>query len=53
MNWTAGIIAFVLFFIPMTILFVIWYKRDQAINREYEQKLKAIEERYYGNTRQT
>ena len=51
MNWTAGIVTFVLFWVPMMIIFVLWYKRDQTINREYEQKLKAIEEKYYGNNR--
>lgn len=46
MNWTAGILAFVLFWVPMTIIFVRFHKQDKEIDRKYEQRLREIEKRY-------
>ena len=46
MNYTAGILAFVLVYIPMMVIFYQFHKRDQEIDREYKEKLEAIRKRY-------
>jgi hypothetical protein len=46
MNWTAGILAFILFWVPMAIIFVRFHKENKEIDRKYEEKIRKIEERY-------
>jgi len=46
MNWTAGILAFCLLWIPMVFIFVRFIKRDREIEQEYKEKLKDIYERH-------
>lgn len=46
MNWTAGILAFILFWVPMAIIFVRFHKQNKEIDRKYEQKMRDIEKRY-------
>ncbi len=46
MNWTAGILAFMLFWVPMAIIFVRFHKENKEIDRKYEEKIRKIEERY-------
>ena len=45
MNWTAGILAFCLIYIPMAIIFVHFVKKNREIDREYNEKLKEIYKR--------
>ena len=42
MNWTAGILAFGLLYVPMITIFVILYKRDKEFNRKYEERMKQF-----------
>lgn len=42
MNWTAGILAVVLFYVPIIIVAVILYKRDREFNRQYELRMKQL-----------
>lgn len=46
MNWTAGILAFILFWVPMAIIFVRFHKQNKEIDRKYEEKMRRIEDRY-------
>lgn len=46
MNWTAGILAFVLFFIPTIVIFYRFHKRNQEIDRKYEEAIEQIKKRY-------
>ena len=46
MNWTAGILAFALLYVPMMIVFYNFHKRNKEIDREYEEKLEAIKKKY-------
>lgn len=46
MNWTAGILALVLLYVPMMIVFYNFHKRNKEIDREYEEKLEAIKKKY-------
>jgi len=46
MNWTAGILVFVLVYIPMMVVFYRFHKRNKEIDIEYEQKLEQIRKRY-------
>lgn len=42
MNWQAGILAVVLFYVPMIIVAVILYKRDKEFDRKYEERMKQL-----------
>ncbi len=42
MNWQAGILAFVLFYMPMIVIFVMLYKRDREFDRKYEERMKQL-----------
>ena len=46
MNWTAGILAFVLVYIPLMVIFYQFRKREKEIDHEYKEKIKQIEKRY-------
>lgn len=46
MNWTAGILAFILFWVPMAIIVVRFHKENKEIDRKYEEKIRRIEERF-------
>lgn len=46
MNWTAGILAFVLVYVPMMVIFYRFHKRNKEIDREYEEKLEQIRKKY-------
>lgn len=46
MNWTAGILVFVLVYVPMMVIFYRFHKRNKEIDLEYEQKLERIRKRY-------
>ncbi len=46
MNWTAGILAFLLFWVPMAVIFVRFHKQNKEIDRKYEEKMRRIEERF-------
>ena len=46
LNWTAGILAFVLLFIPMVVIFYRFHKRNQEIDRKYEEAIEQIKKRY-------
>jgi len=46
MNWTAGILAFVLVYVPMMVVFYRFHKRNKEIDREYLEKLEAIKKKY-------
>lgn len=46
MNWTAGILAFVLLYVPIMVIFYRFHKRNKEIDREYEEKLEQIRKRY-------
>ncbi len=46
MNWTAGILAFLLFWVPMAVIFVRFHKQNKEIDRQYEEKMRRIEERF-------
>jgi hypothetical protein len=42
MNWTAGILAFVLVYVPMMIVFYRFMKANKEIDRKYEEEMKRI-----------
>ena len=42
MNWQAGILAVVLFYVPMIIVAVILYKRDREFERKYRERMKQL-----------
>ncbi len=46
MNWTAGILAFLLFWVPMGIIFWRFHKENRRIDERYQQQLREIETRY-------
>lgn len=46
MNYTAGILALVLLYIPIMVIFYRFHKRNKEIDLEYEQKLERIRKRY-------
>lgn len=46
MNWTAGILAFILIWIPMLIIGYRFYRENQRIDRKYEEEMKQIKKRY-------
>ena len=46
MNWTLGILAFVLLYVPMMFIFYTFHKRDQEINRKYEEEIEHIRKTY-------
>ena len=46
MNWEAGILAFVLLYIPMIFLFIWFNKKDREIEQEYRDKLAEIKKKY-------
>ena len=42
MNWQAGILAVLLFYVPMIVVAVILYKRDREFERKYELRMKQL-----------
>ena len=46
MNWTAGILAFILIYIPMAIVFYRFRKQSKEIDRNYEEAMTRIRKRY-------
>jgi hypothetical protein len=46
MNYTAGIIAVAILFIPMMIVFYTVHKRNKEIDRKYEEEMKRIRKKY-------
>jgi hypothetical protein len=48
MNWTAGIIAIVIFWIPCMLLLAWLHRSNKRIDQEYREKLKEFEKRYGG-----
>lgn len=46
MNWTTGLLAFVLVYVPISFIFYRFHKRNKEIDREYEQRLEEIKKRY-------
>ena len=46
MNYTAGIIAGAVLFIPMIIVFYTVHKRNKEIDRKYEEEMKCIKQKY-------
>lgn len=46
MNWTAGLLAFILLWVPVICIVCWMQKRDREIEREYKEKIKQIEKRY-------
>lgn len=46
MNWTAGILAFVLVYVPIAVIFYRLHKSNQAIDRQYKQAIADIKKRY-------
>lgn len=46
MNWQAGILAFILFWVPMIAIYIILCKRDRQIEQAYEDRMKQIKKRY-------
>ena len=50
MNWTAGILAFVLIYIPMAIVFYRFHKQSKKIDRKYEQRMEQIKKKYGVNS---
>ena len=46
MNWAAGILAFILVYVTMMVVFYRFHKRNKEIDLKYEQKLERIKKRY-------
>lgn len=46
MNYTAGIIAVVVLFIPMMIVLYTFHKRNREIDRKYEEEMERIRKKY-------
>jgi hypothetical protein len=42
MNWPAGILAFALIYVPMSIVAYVLYKRNQEIEHEYKQRINNL-----------
>jgi hypothetical protein len=42
MNWQAGILAVLLFYVPVIIVAVLLYKKDKEFNRKYEERMKEF-----------
>jgi hypothetical protein len=47
MNWIAGLIAFLLFYIPLMFIFVAWFKANKRAEQDYRESMKAIEKKYW------
>lgn len=46
MNWTAGIIAFLLLWVPCIFIVIHMHRSNARIDREYKEKLADIQRRY-------
>ena len=46
MNWQVGILAFILFWVPMIAVYIVFCKRNRQIERRYEDEMKRIRKRY-------
>jgi TRAP-type C4-dicarboxylate transport system permease large subunit len=46
MNYTAGIIAVLVLFIPLMIVLYTFHKRNREIDRKYEEEMKRIRKQY-------
>ncbi len=46
MNWTAGAIAFLLFFVPLAAILYSMHKSNKKIDQEYRERIAEIEKRY-------
>jgi len=46
MNWTAGILAIVLMWIPCAIILFRLHKLNKQIDQEYKEKLEEIKKQY-------
>ena len=53
MNCGVGLLAFFLYFAPIIAMLVFLYQKDKKFEKEYNRKIKEIEEKYYGNTSKT
>lgn len=46
MNYIAGIIAVAVLFVPLMIVLYTFHKRNQEIDRKYEEEMKRIRKKY-------
>ncbi len=46
MNWIAGILALVFFWVPMMYILYRFHRDAVEIDRKYQERLKEIEKRY-------
>lgn len=46
MNWSTGILAFVLIYVPMMIIFYRFHTANKEIDRKYEEEMKRIRKKY-------
>lgn len=46
MNWQAGILAFILFWVPMIAIYIIMCKRDREIKQAYIDEMTRIRKQY-------
>ena len=46
MNWTAGILAFVLVYVPVMCIFYTFHERNKEIDRKYEEEMKRIGKKF-------
>jgi hypothetical protein len=46
MNWTAGLLAMFLLWVPCIAIFVWMHQSSKKIDQEYKQKLARIEKRF-------
>lgn len=46
MNWTAGILAMILLWIPAIAILVWMHRSNKKIDQEYKEKLADIEKRF-------
>ncbi len=46
MNWTIGILAMILMWIPSIAILVWMYRSNKKIDQEYKEKLADIEKRF-------
>ncbi len=46
MNWCAGILALLLLWVPMAVIFWRWHRENRRIDQEYAMRMREIERKY-------
>lgn len=47
MNYEAGLLAFLLFYVPIYLIYRDLKKKDQEIERKYKTQLEEIDRKYF------